>query len=521
MTDLHIEVNLDTPSGVLTLTSGAASGTDPWLLDGMSWRWTRGDQSSAGQPEPMECRFVIVAPGPLQLDIGARVSAQLWDAPPPGDSGEVVGFYGRVAEVVASPTEYADPGDPELVVKAREYDITCVDYTVDLAEVTANIPAMVDGVTVAAGALNRIRGYVAAAEVDGAPQGVYPGPLGIDSWVNLKNEDAGAGGLLERISGVLDQVGTGELPGDLPGETAATALDRRKHRRAILSPRIDATTLPGVYAVRDVDLLPASWAVDPPPATYDSATPADFPLVLTAGPDGYGLVPDDTSPLCLSGDLVDYAARWRRDKFTHPNRATVTYTPEGADDESAVTVNADDKATTDPVANLPLSAPLLGRTSSGPTSDPTYGPRRMALMYLPEADARDRWTAEAFRYYPPDWTRLQYAPWFPRHADIDGTPQTNPPDPATRAQCYGHPLVISGIDPDHDPTGRGWYAGTLHGVTLTCDGTDPVLEVTLRRVVPVPTGAGALTPADLDPGITVADLDPLFTVYDYRLARGA
>lgn len=510
--DYAATVAIDTTAGLLQLAASAPSLVDPFLADGLALRWAR---EGNAQPEPVEARFRIVAPGVLPVDVGRRVSVLVHDAPG-GDP--VATFYGRVAEVQAEPVEY---GDGTTTVLGLAHDVVCVDYTADLAELTANFPAYVGAATPAIRtAFNRIRAYIndGGAGIPGTLGGVFGsafGGGGMDTWTELLDEDAAAGNTLDRVLGVLAQVGTGELPADVPGETFATALDRRLHRRCVLAPRVDADTPPGDFHAA------GDWGVDAPPATYTSADPLAFPAVLTDGPLGWGLVIDEDSPVALPAAQVELGVKWRRDKFTHPNRATVTYTPPGATDATSVSVDADDKASTDPVVTIGLDAPLLGAVKAGYAQTADYGPRRMALMYLPEADARDRWQADSFRYYPEDWTRLLHQPWFPLHEDVDDTPETTPSDPATRAACYAVPLVVSGIDPAFHPMGREWYAGTLSAVTLTLGDARAVLDVQLRRVLPVPTGAGALTPADLDPAITVADLDPRFTVYDYRLARGA
>lgn len=513
-----VEVNLDTTAGVLVLGSGDYSAVDPFLAGEVQLSWKR---EGGGQPDPVEASFTIVAPDPVAVDIGRRLSLIV-----DGGVDEVATFYGRVAEVIAEPVEYrATPTGATIL--GMSYGVKAVDYTVDLAEIQASFPAYDPAVTPTmrqpgTRLAQYIRDGVAGYELGG----VFGGGDEMDGWVTLKAEDAGTGGVLERVNSILDQVGV-ELPADLPddGEPIATALDRREARRLVFAPRVDASTLPGDLHYYDGDGFPSFWATDAPPATYASDTPADFPAVLTdGGSSGWGLVIDDASPIVVPAARVDYAARWRRDKFTHPNRATVTYTPEGSTDETVLTVDADDRGADDPVVNIPLSAPLLGALKPTYSVTYEYGPRRMALMYLPENDAGDRWGAEAFRFYPETWDQLTSgSQWFPRHADIDPTPATTPADPDTRATCYARPIVVSGIDPAHTPTGRGWYAGTLSSVTLTLAGVDdrPVVEFTLRRVLPIPAGAGALTPADLDPGILVSDLDPTFSVYDYRLARGA
>lgn len=511
--DYAATVAIDTTAGVLELTASDPSLVDPFLADGLALRWAR---EGNAQPEPVEARFRIVAPGVLPVDVGRRVSVLVHDAPG-GDP--VATFYGRVAEVQAEPVEY---GDGISTVLGLAHDVVCVDYTADLAELTANFPAYDPAVTPSTrSGFGRIRDYLedtpGAMAAGGGLYGSAFASTSLDSWVALKAEEAGTGGVLDRVQSVLDQVGVGDVPADLPadGEAVATALDRRKARRAILAPRVDPDVAPGTFHAA------GEWAIDAPPALYTSADPAAFPAVLTDGPLGWGLAIDEDSPVVLPAAQVELGVKWRRDKFTHPNRATVTYTPPGATDAVSLTVDGDDKPAADPVVNIALDAQLLGATIPTYSQDSTYGPRRMAWMYLPESDARDRWQADSFRYYPPDWSRLLHQPWFPLHEAVDDTPATAPSDPMTRAQCYGIPLVVSGIDPAFHPMGREWYAGTLSAVTLTLGDARAVLDVQLRRVLPVPTGAGALTPADLDPAITVADLDPRFSVYDYRLARGA
>lgn len=510
----HAEVHIDTPDGVLSLYSGDVSAVDPFLADGLSIGWTREDTAAPGQPEPVEARFAIVAPGPVPIDIGARVAVLAYDAPPPiGD--EVATFYGRVAEVSDQPVEYGNPGGSGNLL-GQLFDVVCVDYTVDLAEVEATT-----GLLASNDAVNRMRAYLDAAATQGVPGGLVSGESGtLDGWVRVKAEDPTTGPALARIVGVMDQVGADALPGDDPAgtEPKATALDKRLARRAVFAPRVDAAVLPGELADPGGNV---SWAIDVPPAYWDQTDPDNFPAVLTLGSGGWGLEMDPDSPVVVPALRVDGAAKWTRSKFSHPNRVTIGYTPVSTGDETVATVDSGDKATGDPVVSLRLDAPLLGDVMAtyGFTED--YGPLRMALMYLPENDARDRWTADAWRHYIEAWDQLLAFPWFPRHADIDPTPGFDPGDPTSRVACYGMPVVVSGIDPAQHPTGRSWYAGTLSAAKLTLADARPTLEFTVRRVLPIPAGAGALTPADVDPAITVADLDPSFTVYDYRLARGA
>lgn len=516
-------VDLDTEAGVLSLYSWAGGALpiagETFLVEPMSFGWARA-QGAPTQPEPVECRFSMLVPGPVLVDIGRRVSVRLIDY---ATSNELVGFHGRVTDVATTPVEYFVDGGVE---HGTYVDVIAVDPIVDLAEApctTAALPADTAG--------DRAQEYIHAIAADDMPAGWDPAFQGIgghavalDSWVQVKAEDPASGQALERLVALCDQVGLGWVPNGLPEDDArsdpATALDRRLASRAIIAPRINATVLPWVYP--DTTEAQGSWyTFDEPSPFYDSDDPADFPAVLTAGPDGYALVIDTASPLVVDAGRVDFGAKFTRNKFTHPNRATVTYTPDGSSDPTTATVDADDRDTADPIVAVALDAPLLGAILPTYPQTDDYGPRRMALMYLPETDARDRWQADAFRYYPDDWTRLRHAPWFPRHHSVDLiSPGTVPGDPDDRASCYTHPVVVDGIIAAHNPTGRAWYAGELNSVLITLAGPQPVVEFTLKRVLPVPTGSGALTVGDVDPAITVGDLDPAFTFYDYRLARG-
>lgn len=515
-------VDLDTADGTLSLVTQLPSSImpgEPFLTDPLSIGWAT-PIDKPGQPDPVEARFSIVNPGPIAVDIGRRVSVRVYD-----DTGdfEIAALHGRVTDAVASPIDYElSDGTPQ---SGTLVDVVAVDFVVDLAEVPCTT-----GVLPAGRADARMSLYGDAIDPADLPgwdpvvQGFSGHTWGIDSWVYLKAEDATTGRALERLLGVLDQVGLGYLPGGPGAPSAApspSALDRRLATRGILAPRVNATTYPADYP--DANAGEGDWfTIDEPSPYYDSDDPDDFPAVLTDGPDGWGLVIDGASPLVVDADLVDWGAKFTRSKFTHPNRAEVTYTPSGGTDETAVVVEADDRGTSDPIATIALSAPLLGEQYPTSTQDPDFAPRRMALMYLPESDARDRWQADAFRYYLPNWDRLVAGSWFPRHHDVDlVSPGTTPGDPPTRASCYTRPVVVDGINPNHNPTGRSWYAGELAAVTLTLADERAVVDFTLRRVLPIPAGDGALAIEDVDPAITLADLDPAFTYYDYRLARGA
>jgi hypothetical protein len=505
----HAIVCFEADGGSYTYTSKAAADIavgETFLVDPMQFRWER-PQGAPAQPDPFECRFSLLVVGYVWVDIGARVSVRLLDAPG-GD--EIVAFHGRVTDCPSQPVDYYVDG---TLCHGKYVDVTCVDPLVDLAEVdvtTAALPAQ--------DPTDRLRSYENAVTTlpgfDPAEQNIIGQVYGLDSYVTFKAEDAGSGRALDRYLAVFDQAGLGIIPGGAAFfEPEPTALDRRLASRAILAARVDATSLPWTYP--DSAAGEGNWfTIDEPSPYYTSATPADFPAVLTSTPDGYGLVMDDASPLVVPAGLVDFSAKFARNKFTHPNRATITITPTGSSNPVAVVVDSDDIGTGDALANIALDAPSLGDA---------WAAERMALMYLPENDARDRWVADAFQYYPTDWSRLlDGGSWFPRLHDVDlVSPGTMPGDPATRAECYTRPVVVSGINPEHNPTGRSWYAGELNGVTLTLDGDQPVVEFTLRRVLPVPSGAGAMTPADVPSTIKVQDLDDTFTVYDYRLARGS
>lgn len=501
----QVSVDLETSAGTLSLfswTGGALPGAgETFLVEPMSFRWARAEGAPA-QPEPVECRFALLVPGPVLVDIGRRVSVRLVEYP---TADEIVGFHGRVTDCPTTPVEYFADG---AVRQGMYVDVVAVDPTVDLAEANSTT-----GILAAGDPVFRGPAYIAGIDPDDMPsrwgdaaQGLPGTDYGLDSWVDVKAEDAGTGKALERIVGLLDQVGMGVLP------ASPNALERRLATRAILAPRVDASTI--VWDYPDSAAGQGDWfRYDEPPPTYDRTDPTDFPAELVDGPDGWTVAIDPDSPLVVDAARVDFAAMFTRSKFTHPNRAEVTYTPTGGSDPALVVVEADDRDADAPVVAVALDAPLLGDE---------YAAGRMALVYLPENDAADRWQADAFRYYPPDWSRLLAASWFPRHHDVDlVSPGVAPGDPATRAECYTIPVVVDGIDPAHNPTGRSWYAGQLTSVQLTLAGAQPVVEFTLRRVLPVPDGAGALTYDDLSVVPTYADFDPSLTYYDLRLARGA
>jgi hypothetical protein len=480
---------------------------DCFMLDGVTWSWSFPDGVWPAQPEPLELKCSLVSPTPLDyLDVGTPVRAWLrFTTGPDADPVVVVDFPGRLTDVEATAIDYAVYDGADVVpMTGIRYDLTAVDLTVDLAElyliegIELGLPG--GGTQGAALRLDQLFGNTLGHPLygdDGLPGLVYCGGFLVGDL--FQGQTYSRAPLRDAALDILRQA------------PASSVLPARAY--GVLSPIVEHASDSAQWA-HDVD---SPYCIDLIPSTIDTAVSpfTEFPGEVVELVTGWGIdvAADGPGVWTVSAAHVDFDAKWKRNKYGNPNRVSVTGNFDLSPDPLTVTLDSADGSTSESVVELALESTF--KTSAGAL--------QMARMYLPDSDARDRWQADAFRFYAANDLDKLTPSWFPNHADP--TDETIP----YRGMVYARPVIVHDLDPARTPTGKGFHAGQLASVVLAYDSGDPVVDFQLRRTLPqAEPGGGGFTVADwldvphADPdGPTVAELDPRFTVYDYRLAREA
>jgi hypothetical protein len=479
---------------------------DPFIEDGVTWAWRFPDGIWPAQPEPVELKLNVIAPGPVELfDEGTTIAAELvFTVAPDADDPTVVDFYGRITDVDASPVAYrvgstdVDGLRYALVAVSREVDAgeayvdpfasdefghSTADYLAAVAVHTRGVPGFPDGLP----ELPQSGGSVAPALHPFWPVEVPRGPA-LPILVDIMRQSPPQQS--NRSLGVIQPV--------IVPDAGAGHLDPANPFAVDFLPTELSTTLFADfdYPMEFVD-FGALWGLE-----------------LDAAAEGVWTV---------SADHLNFDANWRRSKLGIPNRVSIsTYVGSvtGVKPETPtvyVRDAPDGTADVSPI-ELPIDVDNTLSVTGGALDD-------LASMYLPATDARDRWEAGSMRFYAAHALAQLTPTWFPAHAS-DISPPTDPwsaPGGGVgRVAAYVRPLVVYGLPPTQTPTGKSHHAGQLNSVELTHVDGEPVVDFTMRRTLPQ-AGAGALTPGGVATlaggGPTVAELDPRFTVYDYRLAR--
>lgn len=480
---------------------------DPVLGSPMEWSWSFPDGPWPVQPNPVELKFTLLAPEPIAaLDIGAPCQSIMSLT----GIGAVAELFGRITDLEAVPVTYYYPtplGGVE--VKGIEYSIVAVDYTVDLAELAPRVGFVqelaIDRINDALVQTRNPYGWRGSDLVTGVSKDPYfPTILVNEVGAELRYSVVAA-------KPEADDTSTRDIITEVLAQVPPNSA---RYGACFLAPHVGfGSDFVGVLA-------PSPWVLDfvldsvgsgGDGGLFDGSSwyPGLFGL-LASGKWGLDIDPA-TDGWVLDANLIDYDAKWKRNKASSPNRITTAVTVPPATEPTSVTVSTGDRAKDAPVVVQEMSASLLTSVADAVA---------MCAMYLPPTDTRDRWAADGFRFYATEDIERLFPAWFPQHGfGVEPGEVTN----SQRAHAYTRPVVIHGLDENETPTGKPFHYGQLASVTLTLDGADPVVDFRLRRSLPENVTAAALTFGQVATlpggGPTIAQLDPRFTIYDYRLAR--
>jgi hypothetical protein len=203
--------------------------------------------------------------------------------------------------------------------------------------------------------------------------------------------------------------------------------------------------------------------------------------------------PDEDAQGLVDACVVDLDVQWNRLKYRAVNVVTV------AADEGLTATAAQG---TGPPVRLTLESTLTNRDAL----------EAMAELYLPDVAETNGWVADAFRLHAWREPASITPSWFPDHSD-----------PAAPTTVYVMPIAIVNVPANVNLAGPGdVYAGQLVKVELTVEGGRIMVDFALRRQLPAPVGADAVTWDWISanhPTITWDDIDPGLTWYDLRLGR--
>lgn len=453
--------------------SGDAADYGPTLP--LRFSWSRPDPGYPAAPDHIVCSFGLILADPAEaygLNEGDPVEVRVWFEPGPGSPADCpFSFYGRVGELVAEPHGLG-----------MFYPVSCVGYTVDIAEVDSGrsdygldspqerVEAiLIDcGLTIALGL---------------APGGIEPDPGSPGEFVARPASKTGAWDLL--------QATLRQSLFNRPGGQLASG---------VIHPSIAFG-----YPTWNLDYLDARH--------YTENAPMPALLELDAGSGFYALTltPDPDTGVVDGGLIETDSARWRRAK--------------------------QDRTTDEVVTgwwNFPLEQTLVETRTRRPADriiessesvDVTY-PGLLAERWLPELVDAQGWQADSFRF------RLSADPDALPPAFYNGYAYATAEDKNEHALLYSRPWAIANIPHVHNPS-DGYVAGQLLGAELVIDTeggnarvwVDFRLSRTIPRPVPYvagdyePAPLGYLSWADIPAGCDWADLDPALSWYELRLAR--
>lgn len=460
MTDYYVRMNIAKGLHAFEWQSGELVPGDPvQLLDGLVMGWTMPEGlRHPAQPDPMECSFTLrtLAAGELDsLADGVDLAVELYA---PDDLGEkVAGFYGRVSDVVVTPSKEGE-------LTWLYYGVQAVDYTADLAETPVqpgSWPA------------EDLDDRVALRLVPAFPvpwDGLSPVPA-----KPVLAKDWSGGNLLDALLATLEDVVT-EIG---PGTPSAMHL----------VPHADYSTGLGYYLGQ---LVPGKVIGS---ADQLPGVPVLEPLLLDGVAIGYELTIDwstpgtagDPAPALYGQHVPTASLAFRSAKGLRPNVVAVTGTFGGT--EQTLTFDTEDLygvVPEGPRVQLAISTQLTSSLDA----------LALAAYYLPNPQAvPDSWSVDEFSYLIPQ-DQLGPVRWLPDHAtalvgDYQGT------------WPYAQPVVLYAIESDKAPTGRTLVSGRFAGVQLVVAGGEVIAKLRVRRGAP-----------ELDDGVTdqltMDDLNALF-----------
>lgn len=445
----------------------------------VSWDCPRGGLVYP-QPAAMVAtvRVVVASVDDLaDLAIGDPVALRVWGWPPGTDNpyfpGEdyppLVVFRGRVGRALASPHKLG-----------MVYTLTCVDYTVDLAEYDAGEVDYPQEY-----ARDRIARMFAEAGVENTFTATGY------TLVYLAARTAQVGDLLALTTGILDTVADPAGFGD--------------SGRAFLVPRyldtVTSDTPDDPAGPYDLSTLSTRQGVRDFGDTVNTILPARLQLV--GGLWALVIVTEAKHrSRVFSAGYTDFSATYGLAKNESPDVVTVT----GTFSDGTKSRRVESVATPVPV-RLNVKSELV---------DPVDAENLAALNLGGSDTDTDRWVADEFTYY------ADHDP----HQLVNGIPLFND---ALVATVQGYPALVDGIPAAQNPTGPTWYAGQLTGATFTLAKGRYTAKVRMRRnlrralqtTLHASTGYLDYTHLAAAPysDFPYTDLDPAFSYFDYRLLR--
>lgn len=491
-------------STVWDVEKGDAPTFGPMLPLNIGWQMPQTSEPLPA-PEPMTCALSLIleaADDADAYDIGTHVYVRMFlgvdDGAPTFTPLPSVVFAGRIAQM---------EGHPRRVngTDAYQLDLTCVDYTADLAEyeVAGEIPFQGIGVAAWVDQLFLLAGL---SDPDWTDGGFGCAQLTLDGG---KLQPSSLLAAVERLLSTYADGGgyTGDESNRMNHASWATGLG---WRRGMLTPVIDEDT---------GELL--SWSVEFY-SRYNHLSggsfASTFPMVLVDDGGLYDLVLDrpdyipDVLDLTqvLDAGYVDFGATWKRTKNTAPTVVIVTNNSPPEDYLSTDWKQAAEYTTED--------RPQVANRVTDFMGYERFNAEFAGELLLPDVvPYRD--VADGFTYYAsadPAWPVIPS--WFP----------------GTHQLWFGFalPILVTNIPDSQNPgphrPGFNFYPGTLAGCVFRLEpGGTFRFDLTLKPGAPMPGGpvGGSVDWAQLqvdDPplgSITVDDLHPDLTVHDVRLAR--
>lgn len=306
-------------------------------------------------------------------------------------------------------------------------------------------------------------------------------------WHTFTAVDEPQVSLLEYVRDLTDQyaIGTGATALARVGINATVARDAG----GVWADEADGGTLTGFRGdimPRDPrpDTLPGFIGPTPEVPRSDGAPGTSYGVTFPAGP-------GERATSLVPAGYVEMASRYTDDSGGSPNRVAVSWEWAG---DKVVTVTSNGET---PPVTMTIETDIV--TSLAVPTQPEDAARRTGDLYTPRAGA-STWQADEFR-------------WLLGREAIGEGPLWHE---------LGALVAVAPVLSVWSPTGRPWYAGALTRTSFTIE--DGLAEVRLRigaqRHRMAENVTGPVTPATINPAITVGALNGRDTVADWELARG-
>lgn len=427
----------------------------PTIGDGLSVGWSMPDSDVwPVQPEPTTLTFSIYALQAADLtgiDIGTPLALQVYAGAPGGAAS--VEFYGRVAALSGAPVKigptYGSGHDPNANVDGWRLDVTCVDYSADLAETDVAGQDPLQGVGVW-GRVNILFG-LAGIPVPDWGTGGNGSPLLVTHDLGVIDSQSLADAVENRLANYADLGASNEYLTE-------------GYRRGILRANIDHTT--------GLPVPNTPWRVSWVSRRTKVAAYLPGAVVYTAASKTYSVQLDapaaNQSSMLISANYIDYDASWQRSKYTEPNIVYVTNNTSDAD--WAV---AGDKWRQVYARNAGLPQNVAARLTESLLYNRADA-QAVADMYLDDSGGQQwTWAADAFTWRAsrdPSWPRVPAL--FPDAAQWPG---------------FSIPIIVGDIPASQRPTSR--VGGIPKSVTWTFNRGEFDIALSLTPRIPRPSSS--------------------------------